>query len=307
MLISPVYADRGVSRYDARRACWRCCHCDGLVYLSLSDEGFVGPQLTQRERDEAAEAYSIGYRQFLHYGCNVWLSGRHLLEEDLQRLRHADAPLSVEDTATMLRHYEQSDDELRQRLWHYAVSDDMIENALQTRGMDAVMVRQFLPRISALDAEIVAAGNLFTAQDLEQVRLRVHVSPQDWATFRSRNRNLMPLPSEETDVYWQLDYGAMYGLGARCARCEECVEERAPGLCWDDGRQRLYLHHVCYREIASHHREEALRQLEEALPAQMRAHLDSLSPLALQQLLQMRAAGATALGHRMTLLLDAHH
>jgi hypothetical protein len=168
------------------------------------------------------------------------------------------------------------------------------------------MVRQFVPRISTLDAEIVAAGNLFTPADLEQVRLRVHVSPQDWATFRSRNRNLMPLPSDASNPQWQLDYGAMYGLGARCARCEERVEERAPGLCWDEGLQRLYLHHVCYHEIASNHREKALQELEEALPAQLRSQLDTLSPFALQQLLQMRGDGAMALGHRMTLLLNAH-
>lgn len=307
-VVSPPYANRGVSRYDASRACWRCCHCDGLVYLSPSDAGFLKPLLSARERAEAGEAHTIGFRQYLHYGCGVWLGpGRQLLDEDLERLRYAQAPLSGEQAQAILAHYAQDEDTLRQRLWHYAVPDALIE-AVISADPDEMLLRTLMPKLGATDTQILVHRNLFTPADLEQVRLRVHVSEADWRLFEARNRDLMPLPSAgDPDVYWELDYARMWGQTPvpQCARCDERVEERAPGLCWDSAAGRRYMHHVCYRVIADTHRERAMAELRAALPSELSARLDEVPQLALQQLLQMRGDGTQALGHRLTLILDA--
>jgi hypothetical protein len=107
-MLSGIYTNQGVSRYDKHWKCYRCCHCDGLAYLTPL-ERYLATTEHRGERDyaqtmaEAGEAHDLGFRQYLHYRCGVYAVPA-FLAQDLDTL----ANLDVADDAVfaeILSHY----------------------------------------------------------------------------------------------------------------------------------------------------------------------------------------------------------
>ncbi len=311
-LVSPPYLAQGVSRYDAARACYRCCHCDGLVYMSPSDEAFLAPLLGERERAEAGPATEVGFRQYLHRACGVWLGGRQLAPEHLHLLRHQAVALTGEQAHSMLSLYAQSGDALRQRLWRYAIPDTKVEEIIDA-GADVASeayFRQYYPRVTPVDAQVLGTRNLFTRDELEAVRERVHVSAAQWEQIRRADRNYMALPSLQARyVDTALDYRALWGRATPCQRCEAQVEQMAPGLSYETPQGQLYLHHVCYQVVARHHaereRDTLLQLLTPDEAARLRVIETRQGPVPLERLQQLRATQYSQ-RHTAALFLDTY-
>ena len=105
-----VYTNKGVSRFDKHWQCHRCCHCDGLAYLSpleryLAENDHGEEANYVQTMVEAGEAHDLGFRQYLHYRCGCYAGpNRQFLAEDLDTLA---GTVTLDDATvdTLLAHY----------------------------------------------------------------------------------------------------------------------------------------------------------------------------------------------------------
>ena len=197
--ISARYDNQGVSRWDVHvYGLWHCCHCDGLAYLGYQDR-LTAEQISMlyaernRTLQEAGVARVVGFQQFLHYRCGVYLGyGRQMHEEDLETLSRLQE-LSPAILTEIHSHYLLTHDEAEQQLFDQGLrgaalreavtvppvpaEDDIADdtqtaqdyrqwwNALAARGFSYDETRNRFQRFTIGDIKSIAARLLITAED----------------------------------------------------------------------------------------------------------------------------------------------
>lgn len=302
--ISEPYAHQGVSRWDGEYRQWRCCHCDGLAYRSHRERRAAEALGNERLLQEAGDAQEVGFRQWLHYRCGVYLGhGRAMSEQDLQSLARVER-VSPALSARICAHYELESAEARQLLRSLGLHDPV--------ALDALL--EPLAPVAEPDDEKAVVGELgedeeaykkyeaqrqllesyglyylydrkryarFSPEDVEAVHRRLYVSEADWAQFRALDRDYMPIP-ELTDprLVKEVGWVAMQQLRPQCERCDEALMVNVPGLALREGAEmRRFWHHACYNLIAANLAERERQAMYEAFPQPERWRLDRIAAM----------------------------
>ncbi len=318
--ISGRYHNQGVSRRDPISGLLRCCHCDGVAFLGPMDRqcltravadqdyGKRDPSALRRLWAEAGDAYTVGYRQLVHYRCGVYLGhDREMQEEDLMVLASREQ-LTGAMLSSILSHYTVSRGATRRILARLGVpkkerdemmvkvdepSDDEIEKSDELSDEELVALGQ---RIAVHDDVTKALHNhglyyneasdryqRFNAEDVATIHRRLFITPGDLEQFQAHNRDHMPIPEAgDPRVAMHLNYAKLRSLPeyALCERCEEPLLEQRPGLCYRGERVRdpwRYWHHECYAVILQYHQRQARQELESAFEQPQRWRLARIS------------------------------
>ena len=311
--ISTPYAQQGVSRWDGEYRLWRCCHCDGLAYRSHRERRAAeetsahllrhGPLARERLLREAGDAYEIGFRQWLHYHCGVYLGhGRTMSDEDL-RVLGSVSPIKDARNASIRAHYEMDKAGARQLLRSMVVIDSLELDALLEEvepvakpADDADEAQKEAYEKYADQRLALKAFGLyylydhkryarFTPQDVEAIHRRLFVSEADVARFRALDRDYMPIPDPaDPRLVREVSWDVMQQLSPLCQRCDESLMVNVPGLAVRDSPGVLrFWHYSCYNLIAENLAERERQLMYSAFPQPERWRLDRIAN-ALQRL-----------------------
>ena len=275
-MISPVYTNKGVSRYDPGSRCYRCCHCDGLAFLSYIDKYNATAQLpsnkdeTDRILAESGNAYQLDYKQFIHYRCGVYVGqGRHIKSEDLDLIAQTKE-MTKEFTDTILSHYLLTKDDIMKRFIQHNEKETVFDDIYS----ETVVINDDLKNKLKIKGDNPDDFNLFNPDDINAIHQRIYIKEEDLETFKSANRNSVYIPPmDDPSVEQTLNYRHLRNEQPQCVRCDAQLTAHTPGLQFIHNRAVLYVHFTCYDIIVKKREENDRHKLYEQFDSQEKKRL----------------------------------
>lgn len=261
-MISPPYDNKGISRYDKRYSTYRCCHCDGLAFVSYLDKLHAQEELpsnkeeTRRINDESGNAYQLDYAQFIHYRCGVYVGpGRQINAEDLD-LIYRTKDLTDGVINDILSRYRLTQEEIKQRF----IINNMTEELFNNGNPDNDIANKI-----GIYQEKEGEYNLFSSDEIRKIHKRIYITEKDMQLFKTNNKNNVYIPEmSDPTVKEVLNYRDLLNIHPQCVRCDGQLSISSRGLRFIHNNETMYIHFTCYDIITSRNEEKRRRELYDA-------------------------------------------